>query len=348
MSESHPQIAGPTIYLLAGEDEFEIAEFIAKIQSSLGDPGMVAMNLTRQDGRSASIDDLLAAAGAMPFLAKYRLVILENPTARINSPDGRQRLIAALEKIPSSTILVLVEYKTLTEKRNREKRLHWLEEWAFGAGERVHIKRFDLPGIYEMPRWIQGRAKVYGGVFTRDAANVLVEQVGNDVRMADQEIQKILTYLNYRRPVERDDVYLMTVNTREGDIFALVDALGNRNVHSAMEMLERLLEQQEALSIFAMIVRQFRLLIQGREITDAGGDRNEVAKRISLHPYVADKITNQAGRYSLPVLEMIYHRLLEVDEAIKTSQIPPDLALQTLVVGLGNVHPINADPEMVW
>jgi hypothetical protein len=67
-----------------------------------------------------------------------------------------------------------------------------------------------------------------------------------------------------------------------------------------------------------------------------------------VHPFVAEKLFPQAKWYSLPVLELIYHRLLEVDVMMKTSQMPGDLALETLVVDLGNIDPVHADPEMVW
>jgi hypothetical protein len=36
----------------------------------------------------------------------------------------------------------------------------------------------------------------------------------------------------------------------------------------------------------------------------------------------------------LPALEAIYHKLLEMDEGAKTSQVPLDLALDMLIVEL--------------
>jgi DNA polymerase-3 subunit delta len=335
----------PLIYLLNGDDEFAIAQYIAKLKTELGDASLLTMNLTKLDGRTCNPGDLQMAAGSMPFLAPRRLVILEYPTARLNSPESQKEFKAGLEKTPPSTMLVLVEYKPLTEKN---KKPHWLEEWAFGAGECVRIKRFDLPKMEEMPRWIQEKAKTFGGQFTRDAANELAALVGDEPRLADQEIQKLLAYVNYRRPVERDDVQFLTADVREGDIFALVDAIGSGNVKRAMEMLQRLMEQEDPMGIFAMIVRQFRLLLQARELLDHKGTAQDVARELRIHPYVADKVSGQARRFSLPLLERIYRHLLEIDEAMKTSQMPGDLALETLTAALGNLHPVHADPEVVW
>jgi hypothetical protein len=49
---------------------------------------------------------------------------------------------------------------------------------------------------------------------------------------------------------------------------------------------------------------------------------------------VAQKVCNQAGHFSMPALESIYHKLLEIDEGAKTSQVPLDLALDAFIVEL--------------
>jgi len=83
-----------------------------------------------------------------------------------------------------------------------------------------------------------------------------------------------------------------------------------------------------------MVVRQFRLLLQAREVLDAHGGVNEVTSALGVHPFVAGKVADQAKRFSLPTLEKIYHQLLEIDEAAKRSQVTLDLAMETLVVEL--------------
>jgi len=82
---------------------------------------------------------------------------------------------------------------------------------------------------------------------------------------------------------------------------------------------------------FVMIQRQFRLLLQAREVIDQGGDAREIMKQLKLHPFVSEKLNNQARRFDLQQLETVYRRLLDMDEGIKTGQIDADLALQTFV-----------------
>jgi DNA polymerase-3 subunit delta len=322
----------PIIYLLNGEDEFSIARFIDELERRLGDPATASMNTTRLDGNSFNPDHLPSVTNALPFLASRRLVILTHPTARLNTPASQKSFTDQLENIPSSTALVLIEDRILTGDKEREKgKVHWLERWALEHKERVYMRSFRAPKGAEMVKRIQEGAKKTGGQITPEAAMLLASLVDNDPRLADQEIEKLLAYVNYQRPIEYDDVEAVTADTGQGDIFTLVDALGSRDGQKAMGMLQRLLEYQDYYSIFGMIVRQFRLLIQARESLDNGKQKAEIQRELRLHPYVAEKLLGQARRFALPELELVYHRLVELDEAVKTSQMPERLALETFV-----------------
>jgi DNA polymerase III subunit delta len=327
--------AAPVVYLLHGDDEYAISRFVDDLEAKLGDSSLAAMNVTRLDGRSFNPNELLSIAGVLPFLAKRRIVILDNPLARLESTDARQGFIGQLDQLPPTTALVLVEKRPLTEERDRKKgKLHWLEQWATSAGDRVFLRQFVQPKGTSLGQWIQSRARELGGRFDPPAAATLGELVGGDSRRAEQEIEKLLAYVNYRRPVEIDDVQLLTADTAEKNIFDFVDAIGMRNGQQAINLLQKLLEQEDAQRIFSMVVRQFRLLLQAREVLDSGASDAEVARILGIHPFVAEKISRQARQFTLPALEDIYHRLLEMDLAMKTSQLTEELALETLVAGL--------------
>jgi DNA polymerase-3 subunit delta len=113
-----------------------------------------------------------------------------------------------------------------------------------------------------------------------------------------------------------------------------VDAIGLRDGREAQHAFHQLLEDEDASEFWGMIIRQFRLLIQARELLDENASVREIQKNLGVHDFVAQKVTAQAKRFSLPVLEAIYHKLLEIDEGVKTSQITLDVALDTLIVEL--------------
>ncbi len=328
---------GPEIYLLDGDDEFAINESITKIISRLGDANIAEMNTTRLDGRSFSLSQLKDAVATVPFLASKRLVILSHPTSRLKEKPEQEEFINYLSAIKPTSKLVLVEYDFLTtEREKKDSRLNWLEKWATSPAQakRVYIRHHPQPSGGLMVKWIQDHVKGMSGQITPKAVVLLANQIGDDTRLASQEITKLLTYVNFARPVDVDDVEHLTPLTAKIGDFELVNALRDKDQHKAQALLHRSLQEDDPLRILQSIVYQIRVLIIAREILDEQGSINDFPKSLKISYYPAKLALESATHYSIKLLETIYHRLLDLDEAIKTGQMDADLALELLVIEL--------------
>jgi DNA polymerase-3 subunit delta len=326
-------------YLLHGPDEFAIAEFVDALKEKMGDPAMASLNTTLFDGRSVTLAELRGACDAMPFLSPRRLVIVEGWLTKLlgKTEDGEGEgtaassketlgaLVAYLPALPETTALVFVEKREIPE-RNAVLRAAASNAWGF-------VKFFDAPKGEALVRWIQARAKREQGEFTREAAHALAA-ADPDPRALDNEILKLLTYVDFARPVELADVEALTPAGGEAKIFDLVDAIGQRRGPPALRELHKLLEREEPLYVLGMIVRQFRYMLLAKEMLEARASETEIAKTLGLHPYPTEKICAQARNFSLPALEHVYRRLLDYDTDIKTGQVESGAALDTLVASL--------------
>ena len=317
------------IYFLFGNDEFAITRKLKEFESDFPDPTSADMNTARLEARSMGEDDLNNAVNAMPFLAKRRLVLLQNPSSKYNNSSTRKKFIEFLEKTPETTRLVMFES---VEPKDAEK--HWLVRWAEKNSKLIQTKAFMLPRLKDMTGWIVNETKNQGGKIEPRAAEMLKDMVGVDTRQAGMEIAKLLAYANWARTITAQDVEAVCIVTSQQSVFDFVDALANGNGKSAQNLLHRLLETEDDFALWGMVIRQFRLLIQAREILDARGNQNDVARALGVHPFVAEKTTQQAARFSIEALEYIYRKLLTIDEGVKTSQMTLDLAMDTLVVEL--------------
>jgi DNA polymerase-3 subunit delta len=325
----------PVVYVFHGDDELAISESIAELKSRLGDPSTVELNLTTLDGRSFSIEQFETAGKSMPFIAERRLTVLNHPLAYMQIESNRKKMLTFLEDLPKESAVVLAEYRPLLSPRDRRQgKTHWLEEWGNAMGAKVYIREFSLARGTQLTGWILNRAKQAGGEFEPKAAVLLASLVGEDGRLADQEITKLLTYVNFERPVVGADVMELTAVLPEGDIFEFVDALGNRDRKKAIRVFHRLLADQDQLRIFNMVVRQFRLLLLSREILDQYGGETEITKRLKIHPYVSRKIVSQARHFSQAQLDRIYHRLLDIDSGLKTGKMTVDLSVDLLIADI--------------
>ena len=357
----------PNILFLYGDDEYAIARRLRELSSAFEQPSEAEMNTARLDARSMTEADWVNAVNALPFLANHRLVVLANPSGRFarvkpragkggqaNAEEAaearsgtraeteslalaRQKFLQSLLGIPPTTRLVMwehVDLKSWGSKAEREKEdlKNWLVRWIKEHG--LGLERHALPAAQEMPGWIIQYAKTQGGEVAGAAASRLADLVGTDTRQAAQEVTKLLTYVNWGRPVTAADVETLSPLTAVPDVFAMVDALAAGKGRQAQRLLHRLLEFQDAFSTWGMIIRQFRLLLLAREVLDSGGGEAQAIKALGAQPFVARKALGQARGFSMPKLEMIHHRLLEIDEGAKTGRMPLELALDLLVAEL--------------
>ncbi len=317
----------PTIYLLFGDDELAIAEFIARLREKLGDASSIALNTQTFEGPTLDLPGLAQASQAMPFLGRRRLVVVQHAGACISGGASRQdRFLAILETVPPSTALVLVE-------TSDSKAASTLQAWADAHPGVAYVRTFSSPKGEAFVRWLIDRSKTLGGQIEPEAARLLGELIADDPLIGDKELAKLLDYVGRSRPIREEDVHRLTPYHGQSDVFAMVDALGAGDGQHALSLLHRLLEDESPRYAFSMITRQFRLLLQAREALDGGRDP---ATALSLHPYVASKLASQARKFTLPQLEAMYHRLLETDLAIKTSLSEESVALDSLVASLSS------------
>jgi DNA polymerase III subunit delta len=337
--------------VLHGDDEIAIRETVVRLREQLGDPATAELNITRLEGRALSLGALRDACGTAPFISRRRMVVVngyfswllsrtheaddtgqaeESPSMRGRAFDDLEPI---LDSVPPSTGLVFVEQRTLPAK-------HAMLGWCAAQGERAWVKLFEAPRSADLAGWIERRAEHHGGRFEREAAQQLASSAGEDLARLDSEILKLLMYVDGARPVSVEDVRRLTPETAETDVFAMVDAVGQRDGAKALRLLHKMLGEQDAGYVMGMVVRQVRMVLLAREAMDAGrrGARlGETLRSIPLreterlHDFVAEKLAAQAGRFSMAALEQLYGELRDLDEEIKTGQIGAPVGLETMI-----------------
>ncbi|HEY52386.1 MAG TPA: DNA polymerase III subunit delta [Caldilineae bacterium] len=327
------------IYVFHGDEEFAKSERIAALRTELGE--FADISTTELDGRSTTRQELQHHCDVPPFLGDYRLVIVSNLLTRLAgskskggakagaSADYITWLVDYLPTVPESTQLVFSEDKKLPKS-------HPVLKAVAKLGERSEITVFSAPTPKgrELARWVEKRAQKRGVKLAGGVADDLASFIGSDLRLIDSELEKLAVYVG-DRPVRPADVRLLVPYAQDASIFDMVDALGHRRTAQAFRLLAQLRnEGAHPLYLLTMIVRQYRILLQVKELMQHGLDRDAIAKKIRLHPFPTKKAMAQARQYSPQQLNSIYDRLLDTDVAIKTGRMEANLALDILVVEL--------------
>jgi DNA polymerase III delta subunit len=330
------ELRSANVVILHGDEEIEIQQHLQCLLSSVQSDGMADLNLSRLDGRSVSKNDLHNHLHLLPFGAERRLVILAHAMAQVKNKEDQEEFAKLLDALPPTTQLVmLIPDSEVYDKGGKKwqvlSKQKWLSDWWTVNKEKVFIQHFRLPSEQAMTKWICDEAKRLGGDIELRAAAELAIALGNDTLLASGEIEKLLIYTARERAINPKDVHELCSPVDREDIFAMTDAIASGDAKTAMRLLDISLQKQPEPMVFAMIVGHFRQLIIAAEMVSERRPFEEIVSEVRKPKFVCLKLINQVRRFSLPVLEDIYQRLVLLDMQIKDNRMPPDLALELFV-----------------
>ena len=314
-------------YLFHGEDSHSQQEMLATLLGKLDDdPAMLDLNTTRFEGPVA-FSELWQACSAVPFLAKVRLILVKDLFSLQPDKAFMEQLLAHLPRLPESTRLIFMESKALRAN-------HPILKLA-QQEKRGYVKLFNRPEGSALEQWIRQQVAAKNGRISPRATQALAANVGNNLQILENELEKLVLYKGPDAEIDEGDVARLSPYAAEASIFALVDALGARNGRQAALLLQQKFnEGADPFYLFAMFVRQFRLLIQVKELADAGNRPPAISKELKMHSFVIGKLYQQSQGFKLAQLEQIYSHLLDIDVGVKTGRNDMTTALNLLVAGL--------------
>jgi DNA polymerase-3 subunit delta len=193
-----------------------------------------------------------------------------------------------------------------------------------------------------LTNWIESEVKKRGSKIETKALKMLAEYVGSDLWRMNMEIEKLIAYSAARgnNIITENDVNLLVNEKGEENIFALIDALGAKNKKLILKLLEDQIKSGvNELYILKMLVRQFRILLQIKEMIEKdlfflkkdSALKWRISKDLGIHPFAVSKALDQIKNFSFEELKTIYNSLLEIEVKIKSSNVSPLLLFEIFV-----------------
>ncbi len=349
-NDSQPDTS-PQVTLLYGDSE------ILKQRATNAMIDTILTPEQREDGLSSLAagehdpNQLAAQLGSRSLLASERVFVLKR-VDDLNADD--QRLLgAALERLPDTTSVVMTCAET-----GKGKKPKVVKELAGVVKQQGQISYVIAPEKGALSRWITTETEQYGKTITPQAVQLLQELSDDDVDMLVCEIEKVATYIGERGQIEQADVEAVGFSSQQGDIWKMMDAIGNRQPAQALQELEQALPpgpvRGEALGLLGMISRQLRLIWQTRvaaragyrldrttdlpaELTSKFPSQHNVAGIVGNRQWLGKKMIAQARKFSDGQIALALDRVHQTDAALKgqTDQaIDERTALESLIVEL--------------
>lgn len=319
------------IIFLYGEDTYRSSQKLKEIKDKfLKEVDESGMNITTLEGAGLKFEEFNQQIKASPFLARKRMIIVKNLISDNKSKDIQKEIVDLLNqgKEKSDNENILVFWESTDHSKSKSKNALWdrLVKEKFA-------QEFKALSPAQLNSWIKQELESDGGKIEPSAIPVLAATVGNDLWQMKNEITKLV---NFRKDeiIRLDDIESMVKAKYDDDIFKLVDALGNKNKKQALKLIsDQLNLGSDEIYLLSMLIRQFRIILLIKSLQNTHGNitKEQIAKELKLHPFVAQKALYQSKNFEINKLKQIYNYLLRIDREIKTSNIKPKLQFDILI-----------------
>lgn len=198
-------------------------------------------------------------------------------------------------------------------------------------GSFVYTPRLNTSQIKQ---WIRTRCREEGQVISDEAIYYLLNITENDFAQVNNELDKIFCFLGSSgNKIDKDDIIINAFGLQGGNIFNLVDSVGERKTSEALRILNKLVINSEyhPLQILAMLKRQMRLILKVKIFS---GDIKKIKGEKNLPPFVVNKLLSQSQNFNLEQLKKSSLDLLKTEMELKTGTLSSEIALERLIVRL--------------
>ena len=326
----------PHVFLLAGEEHYYLDKARERILGRLFPEGGQQDGLEKLKGEVSPVT-LAGMLEEVPFFTPRHIVIVEDSTLlrpakkgadaeaedKDKAPAGRKRggkdeplaqLIATLQNMPDYSYGIFISHARV----DKRKKLYKAIDKAGLVLEADPIRAWNIN------EWLQGKLQSLNKDMDRDAEAYFSAAVSMmqtiDLGYLDQQLDMVAMYSRDRR-ISRAELVSVFAGLPEVSVFALLDAVSQRNVRRALALLRRQLADGTYFTvILVLLTRHVRQLWQAQVLQAKGIRGKALAKQLELNPYIAERVGRAAAGFSAQALKNGLLELIDADYTLKTGQ----------------------------
>jgi DNA polymerase-3 subunit delta len=311
------------VYVVHGDEHFLKRHVMAALRTLVLGPDDGGFALSNHPGDKAVFAAVHDDLHTLPFLSPRRLVIVENADPFVSRERGRlEKYLAA----PSATGVLVLDVQSWPSTTNLAK--------ALPDAATLVCKAASSQGL---PAWcIEWCAAHHGKELAKPAARLLVDLVGAEMGMLDQEMAKLAAYVGDAAAIETADVDRLVGNSRAENTWKIFDLIGAGKTGESLALLDRLFNQgDDPVRLLAAFSMQLRRLAQAARLGAQGTPLSAALEEAGVPVFARHNAEGQIRHLGRRRLDQVYDWLLQTDLGLKgSSQLPPQTLLERLVVQL--------------
>jgi DNA polymerase-3 subunit delta len=320
------------VYLVTGAEQWLRDQVVAELRAAALGGGVAAFNEDKFTAGEADVDKVISAARTVPMMASRRFVLVRSAerwdaSGAGDDDDGKRespidRLMRYVTEPVDSTCLVIVA----TKVDGRRK----LATVAKKEGFVVQCEPLDSR---KLTAWIVAQCRSRGHAIDHDVAELLGEIAGPDMACLGDAVERLSLFVGAGAAITEAAVAECVARVRTADTWALVDAVGARDLGAASRLLSEVYDARDrGLPLLGAVAWSIRQLARFQAGMEAGMGQDEAAKAAGVYPpFRARELAQKLKAFRPRELERWLLVLAETDVALKSSRRPADAILYDML-----------------
>ena len=292
------QLPQGNLLVVYGEEDYYRQQIVTALPEALFQGVDSADRAITSLDKDTDLNELASIINTYPFFSGQSLVVLKDEkllAAKAESEARKQqldKLADILSDIPDyCTVLV-----SAIKLDKRTKLFKALKKTALMC-ECASIK------LNNLSQWLDGQAAAYGARWSFDAVGKIIEYLQPvdkiPLKLLQQEIAKLAVYAGERREWTAEDVESIFSALPEASSFAIINALGKRNLPEVLVLLAAEKKKgTNVLPLCAIITFKLRQMLQYVELAGRCFDYKGIVAELKLNPYVAKNLQREVRGFT--------------------------------------------------
>ena len=305
------------VYFFYGEEDFNIDLELEEMKSRLNQD-FLAMNYKVFD--NPEFTNLITVLRTPPMMFGESLIIINSEKYLLSQKkyfDDNELtdIEEALNNLPTSLNVVFVVRLPREEnkKLDTRKKLYKILS-KHTSKEFLAYKTYKTA---EIASWVKQRARIKGITIKEDALELLIEQIGNNLRQHDCELEKLKLMAYPEKNITKEMVSEIAISNQ--DIFNITELIVKNSKDRALLEFQKLTSKKhplEILSAMQTILRKW--IIIKTKVSELS--LIELAKLTGQHEYAIKQTVTKLKNTKASDLVKLKQNLYEVECKIKTAE----------------------------
>jgi DNA polymerase III subunit delta len=295
------------VYYFFGEDSYSLSNVLHKLEESF--KPFLSSDFDKETiyAENRTLSEILGAAASFPFGSEKKIMIVREAEKIKDKKALKDYALSPAE----FTVLAFFHNGAITNLSTEPFKTLSANNFLFEAKE---LKGRNLIV------WLINEAEEKGKTLSDENAQVLVDIVGENRSMLEDQLEKICIFLTQKKEITIEAIQQVSSELNQFNIFDLQNAIGLKEKAKALSVANNLVDNgSEPTFIITMLTRYFTGLAKVTELRSKNIPDRDAARVVGTHPYFYPGYVRARSIFSDKKLVEVFRSLLKADVSVKTT-----------------------------